>query len=778
MALNFDMHILSLSNQVAGELATPGIVGLYIETKARHAHRHRQDDWLILQLSLIGNLTLSPEKQTQLLQRLSQVYYKTSGAVTGALRVVSESLNHFLLERNGRASGEENRVIGYLNQLVIHADRLTFAQSGLTHAYWINKDGATHLYDPDLAGGGLGINKSAAVRYFQCPINAGDSLILTLQPSLSWDELFLGSLYGQGPESIRRKLIQNNIDKAEGIVIQLQSGTGKTIYLPVKPLAKPNLPETSELKETTAADTVSQVGELAEPTPQPQIVQEPKKETEGIEVAISEMSTETEQTFPPVAVSEVASTAIPPKGVTAGADNLSSLTGKELPSIHQPEQGLSSVDVPKKSIAQPKRAAFWGAISPTLHKGIEKIKPLENIFQIPTSIMAIIAILVPLIVVAITSAIYLRQGRVSEFAGYYALAQQSSAYAQGQSDPLTQRTAWIAVLKYLDQAEQYGQSPAAQTLRAKAQTALDQLDFIQRLDFMPALSEGLASDAQIVKMIATENELFLLDATSGVVWRAETASRGYVLHPETSCGPGINGLAMGKLIGFSVEKRVNEVYSVIRAADAKGNVVTCPANQNPHLDKLTPPDNGLGSLTGFLVERGNFYGLDPQKNAVWIYWGGKTNQKPELFFSQDIPPMKNILDFAVSQDDLYLLYQDGHLVQCAYNAVTPTRCNDPQPYKDSRPGRVNQVLKTETPFNRVFASQPPDPALYFLEPNTPAIYQFSLRSLAFHVQYRQNPLSTYTTLPRAKPASAIAISTDHRLAFLAYGNQIYYASLP
>lgn len=778
MALNFDIHILSLSNQVAGEPATSGIVGLYIETKARHAHRHRQEDHLILQLSLIGNLTLSPEKQSQLLQRLSQVYYKTSGTVTGALRVVAESLNHFLLERNARASGEESRVIGYLNQLVIHADRITLAQSGLSHAYWINKDGATHLYDPELAGSGLGINKSTAVRFFQSPIKAGDSLILTLQPSLSWDELFLGSLYGQGPESIRRKLIQNNIDQAEGLVFQLQGGTGKTIYLPAKPLANRNQPETSEPKETSLTDTVFQVSDLAEPAPEPQILLEEKDGIKGIEVPIGEMSAETGQTVAAVAASEVASTATPSEGATVGVGDLSFLTGKEPPPIFQPTQSLSSMDVPKKSFALPKGETFLGAITPTVRKGIEKLKPLESIFQIPTSIMAIIAILVPLIVVSIASAIYLRQGRVSEFEGYYALAQQSAAYAQGQSDPLTQRTAWITVLKYLDQAEQYGQSPATQTLRAKAQTALDQLDFIQRLDFMPALSEGLASDAQIVKMIATENELFLLDATSGVVWRAETATRGYVLHPETSCGPGINGLAMGKLIGFSVEKRVNEVYSVIRAADAKGNVVTCQSNQSPHLDKLTPPDNGLGNLTGFLVERGNFYVLDPQKNAVWIYWAGKTDQKPELFFSQDIPPMKNILDFAVYQDDLYLLYQDGHLAQCAYNAVTPTRCNDPQPYKDSRPGRENQVLKTEAPFNRVFASQPPDPALYFLEPSTPAIYQFSLRSLAFHVQYRQNPLSTYTTLPREQPASAIAISTDHHLAFLAYGNQIYYASLP
>lgn len=775
MALNFDIHILSLSNQVAEEIATTGITGLYIEPKARHAHRHRQEDHLLLQLSLVGNLTLSPEKQSQLLQRLSQVYYKTPGTVTGAMRVVAESLNHFLLERNYRASGEENRVSGFLNQLVIHADRITFAQSGLTHAYWINPAGATHLYDPELAGNGLGLNKNAAIRFFQDSLQAGDCLIVTLQPPLGWNELFLGSLYGQGPESIRRKLALNNLEQAKGVVIQFQSGQGKTIYLPQKAIISHSQTDVVEQELPPVTEMVAQPVESfplqpssletqAEKEEQPTLPPESKVET-GTSVEVEGKT----KIGVPTTVCEST-----PIGEDISAPNIEKLT----PAIDHPVQSLPDIDVTKKESTQSRTKALSGTIKQSLDIFIDKLKAIEIVFQIPSSIMAIIAILVPFIVVAIASAIYLRQGRVSEFEGYYMLAQQSATYAQSQSDPLTQRTAWITVLKYLDQAEQVGQSQETQTLRAKAQTALDQLDFIQRIDFMPALTEGLASDAQIVKMIATENELFMLDATSGVVWRAETAARGYVLHPETSCGPGINGLAIGKLIGFSVEKRVNEVNSVIRAADAKGNVVICQSNQSPRVEKLTPPDTGMGNLSGFLIERGNFYVLDPQKNAVWIYWGGKASQKPELFFSQDIPTMKNILDFAVYQDDLYMLYQDGHLVQCAYNAVTPTRCNDPQPYKDSRPGRENQTLKTDTPFNRVFASQPPDPALYFLEPDSAAIYQFSLRSLAFHVQYRQNPLSTYTTLPRGQSASAFAISTDHHLALLAYGNQVYYGSLP
>ncbi|MGB9521243.1 MAG: hypothetical protein ACPL6F_00665, partial [Anaerolineales bacterium] len=676
-----------------------------------------------------------------------------------------------------RTNVEENRLIGYFNQLVIHHDRLTFAQSGLTHAYWIDKNGALHLFDPELAGKGLGITKGAALRFFQTQINPGDSLILTLQPAVGWNELYFAGLYGQGPESIRRKLLQNNLRQTEVIMLHFQSGTGKTIVLPSKPTAISAQPEFDQKEKvskepaTVDENIIGQKSADINATPKEPTISEPiHRDEQTVEAVTSAEIAERVESdaltaeFVPPPIPENVST-LP--NLPHSTDNTLPVT-QSSPAIHAAET------LP----TQASRKSFLSKLADTMGKGLEKLKPIGNVFIIPTPIMAIIAILVPLIVVSFASAIYLRQGQVSEFEEYLVLAQQSAKYATEQTNPITQRTAWITVLKYVDEAEQYGQSDETQLLRARAQTALDQLDYIQRINFMSALSEGLASDANITKMIATENELFLLDATSGVVWRAESVAKGYVLHPEASCGAGINGLKIGKLIGFSVEKQVNEVYSVIRAADDKGNVVTCQANQTPKLEKLNPPETGMGILSGFLVERGNYYLLDPQKNAVWIYWGGKSNQKPELFFSQDIPPMKNILDYAVYQDDLYLLYQDGHLVQCAYNSITPTRCTDPQPYKDARPGRESQILKPEVPFNRIFASQAPDPALYFLEPATPAIYQFSLRSLAFHVQYRQNPLSTYTALPTNKAASALTISTDHRLAFLAYGNLIYYASLP
>ncbi|MGB9586224.1 MAG: hypothetical protein ACPL7A_02245, partial [Anaerolineales bacterium] len=339
MALNFDIHILSLSNQVALETATTGVAGLYVETKARHAHRHRLEDHLLLQLSLIGNLTLSPEKQSQLLQRLSQVYYKTPGSVTGAMRVVAESLNHFLLERNSRAGGEENQVIGFLNQLVVHTGRVTFAQSGLTHAYWINAAGTTHLYDPELAGRGLGINKNAALCFFQSPLHAGDCLILAAQPPLSWNELFLGSLYGQGPESIRRKLAQNNLEQMEGVLIQFQSGLGKTIYLSSKPTINRS---PSDVMEQTAPLVTERLVQAVEsfPPQSPSIEEQAERQEEQIPARESELETESRMEVEGKTEINIPTTALEP---TPTGEGIPSPNTEELvPSIIRPVQSIPS----------------------------------------------------------------------------------------------------------------------------------------------------------------------------------------------------------------------------------------------------------------------------------------------------------------------------------------------------------------------------------------------------------------------------------------------------
>ncbi len=67
------------------------------------------------------------------------------------------------------------------------------------------------------------------------------------------------------------------------------------------------------------------------------------------------------------------------------------------------------------------------------------------------------------------------------------MALDQAAQAHGQTDPTEVRRAWDSTLYYLDLADQYQVTQDSLNLRQEAQTALDNLDGIVRLDFRPAI---------------------------------------------------------------------------------------------------------------------------------------------------------------------------------------------------------------------------------------------------------------------------------------------------
>jgi len=750
----FDIHILPLSSPLKAEQFTPQ-ADFFTARTAKKVARQRRKDTLLLHLSLQGGSTLSADKRSLLLQRLSEVFYKTPGTTTGALRAVAESLNQFLFERNARLNNVDNRVIAFLTQIVAGQGRLTIAQSGLTHVYWINSRGVEHLYDADLAGEGLGVGKVAKIRFVQGQIQSDEALLVCDKPPATWRSALLTSLYGQELSGFRQKLVAETT--IEAWAIQFKAGSGKIFHIPV---ASTQVALETPSSPTSVAAVKAEKITSVSPS-------ELEKEISFVSPTSASPQREELSTLAPVAPSsESQSTPV--------------VTPQEPVETSSPPSLAESLQHPpssrRASLLDGMQKDFKGT-GRRLVQRLSRLIPDATVFQIPTSVMALIAILTPLIVVTVAALVYFWQGQMGEFERYFALAEQAAQQAQTLPDPLAQRSAWQTTLAYLDRAMAYSTSSEAQALRAQANAAIDQLEAIKRLDFAVAMDD-LPKDAQIVKIAVTENELFLLDASAGVVWRAAAAARGYVLNPTASCGPGVQGAAVGKLVGFGLIRKPTQLQAVIVGLDAKGNVVNCDFNLPPVVVSLTPDERGMGNIQGFLIDRGNGYVLDPDKNAVWIYWKNKFDQKPELFFSNDVPPMQDVIDFAIYGEDLYLLYADGHLAQCTYNPSTPTRCVDPQPYRDSRPGRENQLLQSETPFTRLYVSQPPEPALYLLESSLPAIYQFSLRLLAFHTQFRSIATPSFSPLPQGLPATALAVSSEQRLVFLAFGNRIYYATLP
>jgi hypothetical protein len=255
---SLDLNLLPFLRQNGQDASN--LPGLYLVTPPRQAARGRSADQLILFFNMIGNAPLTDQQQEQLLERLAQTYYKTSGSITAALKTVMDAMNQFLLDRNLRSSSSGKQCIGLMTLGVLRETNLTIAQSGPTHTYLVTPQENQEFYDPQGAGRGLGLTRSVSLRYYQAELHPNDWLLLTPQPPPSWNPSTLQYTPNQGLEMIRRRLLSEAGAELCAVIILVQAGSGKMRLLRTKaplkmaqpavqvetqaepPLVKPGLP--------------------------------------------------------------------------------------------------------------------------------------------------------------------------------------------------------------------------------------------------------------------------------------------------------------------------------------------------------------------------------------------------------------------------------------------------------------------------------------------------------------------------------------------------------
>ncbi len=787
MTSSLDINLLPLVFLNGQEQAS--LPGLYISTPPRKPARGRQADRLFLYFIPTSEAQLTPSSQEQVLAKLAALYYKTPGSVTSALKGVAESLNALLLERNVRSSGADQQAVGALCQAVVHDDGLYIGISGPAHAYVLSSTGVKHFHEPPDVNRILGVSKAVSIRYYHSELNTSDTLLLTYQPPSQWTPTLLGALFGQGPESLRRRLAGHTGADFNAVLMQVRTGSGKTYLLRPKPggisPARTEEPVAETLKVTEEASPAEQIPVAAPVSPEEQLSvpltgsAESIQPAEGIETPVSEpikKATPAEQVI--VISSEELTT--PTSGVeesvlpaAAPGRSAPSRTGARSRPAKPPVQKMGARLLLKMDQGITRLSSWFNGL-------FRKAAPEDILPSVSPAVLAMIAVVVPIIVVALATVIYFRSGKQGQYQLYYQQAEQLASQAGAQTNANESRQKWANVLQNLSQAGKYGESGEGQALRTQAEAALDDLDGIVRLNFQNAITGGLPATVQISRMVASNTELFILDANTGSILRVFSTSQGYERDDGFQCGPDYPGAKdIGLLVDFAISRSRNQGTTSLIALDAKGNLLECSPGESPKKSSLKPPPTGLGKLKGFSLDQENFYLLDPDKNAVWIYWGSNFEEAPELYFGETVPQMGDTIDLAVDQDDLYLLHADGHVTMCTYSSlsVSPTHCESPVPFRDSRPGLENRILIPETPVTQIYASQPPDPSLYFMEPAKQAIYHLSLRSLTFHQQFRpSNEILNGSGNPLA--TSAFALSADGRVVFLAFANQVYYSQMP
>jgi hypothetical protein len=715
---------------------------------------------------------------------LAHTYYKTSGSVTAAQRSVAEALNQYLLDRNLRNTSAGKQSIGLLSQVVLRSGRLWLAQSGPAHAFVVTSGATDHICDLTLAGRGLGLSRTVSVKYSQTALNVNDTLILSPEPPSVWTPATLQSASRQGPESLRRRLLTQATPDLEAVLIQAQKGKHK-IHL-LRPVHAPR-PRPVSLEPpaiTHEEPVVPAEGRKTGAAPQPQTPSVPSPEEAlrpgSAQPFRSASGGATQEPFSPASAAQAPHR---PGRETAGVSQSIGTSPRTVAPKPEAQKHLQPPSIPKPDLgplygALASIGRAFGQAGRRLAIGTGSLAgrmlPDSSLFTISPATMAFIAIAVPVVVVTIASLVYFQRGRAAQHQIYLAQALQAAQQAQQIEDPQELRLVWGVALKYLDQAEAYQTTKESEALRSQAQGALDSLNYVERLDYQLALTSELKDTAKISRMVSLDNDLYLLNSAEGLALRATFTSKGYVLDPTFQCGPGpYGGYIVGAIVDIAPLPKGNDVKATILGIDANGNLLYCTPGEAPLALPMAPPDTNWGSTKAAAQDSGDLYILDPLTNAVWIFRGMEVGQQPRLFFGDQIPPMRDVIDLTVDHNDLYLLHSDGHLTTCTYSglAESPTRCEEPAPFSDPRPGMEGGTHIQDAQFTEIQFSPPPDPSIYLLEPDSKAVYHFSVR-LTLQRQYQSS-----NSLPEGA-ATSFAINRSSRTIFLAIGNQVYYANLP
>lgn len=825
MTESLDIYLMPIYRQVGQD--QPVLPGLYTAEPPRHTARGRSHDRLILYFSTVGNAPLSPAKLEQVLERLSQTFFKTPGSVTAALRTVAETLNHFLLDRNLRNASTGRQATGILTLIVIREENLYMSQSGPTHAFVALSGQTEHLFDPQLSGRGLGLSRTAPLRYFQARLHPGDTFLLAAQPSPSWNAASLTGISGQGLDSLRRRLFARADLELNAIVLQARPGHGKlhqvspgkpatvngeATEVPLPPL--PDLsPETlaSLAAETAAAPDVgagrastanspeaagpgSMAPDTLPPAPDAGTIETPAApgaaapgSSAGAVFDFSQDLAASQARQPEKAVPAAEQAApLPPVPTSLSAVPTAAHAGTQNPTASPPLRRRSRPQPDFASVRKFIAALILGLNRSfnSLFRGArvasDRMMPTESMGGLPPAWMGFIAVAVPVVVVSVASMVYFQRGLTAEYRLWFKQAQDAATLAVSQQDQSMGRVVWETTLQYLDQADSYQRTDESEALRAQALTALDELNMVKRLAYQDAVIGGLPDNVKVSRLVISNDDLYMLDAHSGSVMRGlVTNSQDYEIDRAFQCGPGSSGsYLIGSIVDISQPPLGSDPSLVILAMDTNGTLLNCYADRPPETRPLARPQtaSNWGSLVAYTLDPdlGHFYLLDPVDNAVWAYWGSNFEEEPTFFFGNDVPDLSKSIEMSVDGGDLYILQEDGSMTLCTYSqmAVSPTRCAEGVPYIDTRAGQAGARMDIGGGFSQVFVSQPPDPSLYLLAPREQAIYRYNLRTLNYHRQFLPD-----RGLPEGD-ATAFTIDTNRRIVYLAVGDRVYQAAIP
>ena len=757
MAIRFDLNILPIRRQM--EKTVSNLPGLFITKPPRRSPRRRTQEKLVLHLHLDGNAPLSDTAMEQLLNKLAEVYYQTDGSTTSALRNVTDVLNKYLLDRNYRAATKGLKAAGHLTQIVLREDRILYAQCGPSFIYKITGDVVENLHDPELSGTGLGLGKAYKVRYHQINLQPDQLLIITPQTPQTWNDNLFKNLTRMKHSALVQRLLHKLDEDLEAVLFFPVAGEGEVRVI------EPNwglgvgaleMPELDQGGVVEAPDPVAPVPVESpiripeDPAPLPQQPMAPEEK----ETPVQDHSLPRREADKPGLASQVA------KEIGPAIDSLQESKAWSMVS----SAGGSAGDLIRKG---------WHSLLGL----ISKMLPDEQILDLPSWSLSMIAILVPVVMVVFGSVFYIKRGRNQLYDDHFSQAKTLLALAGTQLDTPEYYQTINEAMEQITAARSYQQTDEVEEIFANLRLELDTLDRITRLDYQPLFSRGLGADVTISKIVVTAwNDLYMLNEDYGTVIWAQSNPDGYKIIDDFTCGPIDGHITVGPLVDIVALPTSQEDQATIMGIDKNHTMIFCYADltETPVIFEDTSYTLGRGPAKAITMSSSapyNLYILDPEKRAIWIeYQSQNYHEGSEYFGAIDSPEMADAIELATNGSELFILHADGYVTKCVTErADADPLCTTPFDYSDPRPGNESGPFFAGAKFDSFTIKASPGMAVYLLDSKDLALYRFSTQ-LEFQEQFRAVDGII------DQPATAFAVTMSDRV-FMAVDNQVYTAQL-
>ncbi|KAF0111215.1 MAG: hypothetical protein FD147_1153 [Chloroflexi bacterium] len=772
---DINLYTINLINGIEKN-SLPGLIAL---TAPRRAARGRENDSLVVLLTLSGATTITAESLQAWLQKKGEDYYKTAGTVTFAMKSFVESINNELLDRNLKRAKDGGQISAMLNLAVIKRESVYLVNVGSTRTYFIGSGESIEFGDSENQGRGLGVDQMLACRFVQKVIQENDTLLFAPVPPVSWKaEAFDGSTK-LSVDAFSRRLYNQVGTDLKAAMVRFITGKGSV--------------NQTALRNTTTISSRSETPVFTEPVVNIPSAAVDRPISQSIVGSLTSLITNE-----PVQGEQVSSTGdnqLRPKERPISVD--AQKTPVMGTTIISPGTAPRTIKTPKAATSTPsgwqlkvgkftRSAVTWfTGIKTSGSRFIQKVLPglSEEPLKLTRSGLIVIAVAVPILIVAIAGMVYVRNGKTQQFDLFLVQAQQYAIQAEAQINDAPSRLASLQQSFYwLEKAETYGQSDASKSLRLQVQGALDIIQGIQRLELRSVLDGGLPAGMIVSQIVPTATDLYLLDDTSGTVMRYFLSGSGYQKDVAFDCGPNPDNALnpMGKLVDMVPLNINNSFRATLFVIDASGNIEFCIPGESGVSGSLTPPDQGWRQLKSISLFKNYLYVLDIGGNAVYRYEGDgiQFGEKPTLYFDNQIPPLGEALEIEVNGDELYILRASGQMVECTYSHMKDyklTECEDPALFGDMRTGQIPETINfPEAQFTQMRMTAAPDSSIYLLDSWAKTIFHFSLQR---NLQKILHPrLSDGLNLAKLTP-TAFAVSSG-RIVFMAFSNQVYYAPLP